>query len=535
MVASHVAWESVEVDGRDGAASSGVRLGEVVGSIAMATDLGLGQPLEHVLRSCVIATRFAEHLRASAEDVDATYWVSLFVGAGCVGTSFELSELFGDDIEFRARVVDVGPTPFEQLRYIFERAGSAKSGIARWRVKARLVAGGMSRFQQAFLAHCAVSARMAEEIGLGDLVVASLLQTFEQTNGKGIPLGLQGHEVLLPICIANLTNIVEVCDREHGWEATIAFARKNVPYLDADLVERWCAVAGQMLDGVDADSSWELVIGGASRGARVLTQAELDDLLALLADFADLKSPWFTGHSRAVASLAEAAGAVLGLPSADLVTLRRAALVHDIGRTGVPNTLWDKPGPLTAAEFERVRLHAYYTDRVLHRCGKLALLASVASAAHERTDGSGYPKASGPASPVLSKLLAAADCYHAMIEDRPHRRALTRQAAAAELRDAARAGTLDGAAVDAVLAADGHRVRKRPAATAGLTVREVEVLAQVARGGTTKAIGATLGISPKTAGNHIERIYQKIGVSSRAEAAMFAMRHGLLPDWETET
>jgi HD-GYP domain-containing protein (c-di-GMP phosphodiesterase class II) len=255
----------------------------------------------------------------------------------------------------------------------------------------------------------------------------------------------------------------------------------------------------------------------------------------LLADFADLKSPWFTGHSRAVASLAESAGTALGLPSADLVTLRRAALVHDIGRTGVPNTLWDKSGPLTAAEFERVRLHAYYTDRVLHRCGKLASLASIASAAHERTDASGYPKASGPGSPVLSKVLAAADCYHAMIEDRPHRPALSRQTAAAELRDAVRAGMLDGAAVDAVLAADGHRVRKKPAAPAGLTVREVEVLAQVARGGTTKAIGAALGISPKTAGNHIERIYQKIGVSSRAEAAMFAMRHGLLPDWETET
>jgi DNA-binding NarL/FixJ family response regulator len=103
------------------------------------------------------------------------------------------------------------------------------------------------------------------------------------------------------------------------------------------------------------------------------------------------------------------------------------------------------------------------------------------------------------------------------------------------LRDAVRAGTLDGAAVDAVLAADGHRVRKKPATPAGLTVREVEVLAQVARGGTTTAIGAALRISPKTAGNHIERIYQKIGVSSRAEAAMFAMRHGLLPDWETET
>lgn len=522
-------------DRQESAASSGVRLAEVVGSIAMATDLGLGQPLEHVLRSCVIATRFAERLGASAEDVDATYWVALLVGAGCIGTSFELSDLLGDDIDFRAGAVDVGASTFGQLRYIFDRSGSGKSGIARWRAKATLVAGGMSRFQQAFLAHCAVSARMAEQIGLGELVVASLLQAFEQTNGKGIPLGLRGDEVLLPIRIANLTNVVEVCDRERGWEATVGFARKNVPYLDAQLVEAWCGVAEQMLDGVDAESSWELVVGGRSRGERVLSQAELDDLLELLADFADLKSPWFTGHSRAVASLAEAAGAGLGLPPADLVTVRRATLLHDIGRTGVPNSLWDKPGPLTAAEFERVRLHAYYTDRVLQRCGKLALLASVASAAHERTDSSGYPKAAGPSIPLLSRLVAAADCYHAMIEDRPHRPALTRDAAAAELRGAARAGTLDGTAVDAVLAAAGHRARKKPVAPAGLTVREVEVLAQIARGGTTRAIGASLGISPKTAGNHIERIYQKIGVSSRPEAAMFAMRHGLLPNWETET
>jgi len=512
-----------------------VRLAEVVGSIAMATDLGLGQPLEHVFRSCVIATRFAERLGASDEDVEATYWVALFVGSGCIGTSFELSDLFGDDIEFRADVVDVGASTFAQLRYIFDRAGGGKRGIGRWRAKATLVAGGMSRFQQAFLAHCAVSARMAEQIGLGEPVVASLLQTFEQTNGKGIPLGLKGDEVLQPIRIANLTNIVEVCDREHGAKATIEFARKNVPYLDANLVEEWCKVAEEMLDGVDAESSWELVVGGGSRGGRVLTQDELDDLLELLADFADLKSPWFTGHSRAVASLVVAAGSELGLPPADLVTLRRAALLHDIGRTGVPNTLWDKPGPLTAAEFERVRLHAYYTDRVLHRCGRLALLASVASAAHERSDGTGYARATGQTAPVLSKLLAAADCYHAMIEDRPHRRALARTAAAIELRDAARAGRLDGPAVDAVLAAAGHRTRKKPAAPAGLTVREVEVLAHVARGGTAKAIGASLGISPKTAGNHIERIYQKIGVSSRAEAAMFAMRHGLVPDWETET
>ncbi|MBV6507397.1 MAG: hypothetical protein JJLCMIEE_00442 [Acidimicrobiales bacterium] len=512
-----------------------MRLAEVVGSIAMATDLGLGMPLEHVLRACVIATRFAEALELPDEDVDATYWSTLFFGAGCIGTSFELSAMFGDDISFRRDAFELGESKVERLRYVVGRAGSNKTGFGKWWAKASLAFGGLSSFMQTFLAHCAVSAHMAERVGLGERVVACLLQSFEQPNGKGIPLGLKGDEVLLPIQIANLANLVEITDREQGWEASLSVARENVGYLDAELVERWCGMASRVLDGVDAESSWDGVVGHRSPGRDVLTQAELDKALELLADFADLKAPSFTGHSRAVASLAVAAGRQIGLPDADLDTLRRSALLHDIGRLGVPNTIWDKPGPLTAAEAERVRLHAYYTDRVLHRSGKLTLLASVASADHERVDGSGYPKGvTAAASPLLARILAAADCYHAMLEDRPHRAALGRATAAGELRDAARAGTLDAAAVDAVLTADGHRARKKPAAPAGLTVREVEVLVLAARGRTTKAIASELGIAHKTAGNHIERIYEKTGSRSRAEAAMFAMRSGLLPDWETD-
>lgn len=265
-------------------------------------------------------------------------------------------------------------------------------------------------------------------------------------------------------------------------------------------------------------------------GRGPLDDDELDAALELLADYADLKSPWFTGHSRGVAHLAVEAGRRVGLPGPDLTVLRRAALVHDLGRNGIPNSIWDKPGSLTEGETEHVRLHAYYVDRMLRRVGGLAALAEVASAAHERSGGTGYPRAIGGASiPLLARILAAADTYHALREDRPHRAAWTRAAAEAELRRMAREGDLDGTAVDAVLAAAGHRVRRKPTSPGGLTPREVEVLVLAARGGTTKAVAHSLGIAPKTAGNHIERIYEKIGVSSRAEAAMFAMQHGLVP------
>lgn len=514
--------------------SSGVHLSEIVGSIAIASDLGLGQPLEHVLRSCVIATRVAYRLDASQEDRDATYWSTLFMAAGCTGVSFELAAMFGDDIAVRAGTYDT-LTNVAFLRFAMRRAGGDSSVLHRTKVRFDLLRSGMSSLAASLLAHCGVSAELARRLDLGDAVAESLLQTFEQWDGKGMPNKLRGDQVRLPIRIANLANMVEVHDRGGSVEASRRAARKGEATLGPDLVDAWCEMAADILAGVDAQSSWQQVVASQPRGRPPLTNRELDAALELMGDYADLKSPWLTGHSRGVASLAVAAGRDLGLPDEQLVTLRRAALIHDIGRNGVPNSIWDKPAPLTDSEIERVRLHAYYTDRVVHRAGRLALLASIASAAHERHDGSGYPRgAAGGTVPLLGRLLAAADVYHALLEDRPHRPAWTRDAAGGELRRAAREGELDPVAADAVLAAAGHAVRRKPAAPAGLTPRELEVLRLVARGMTTKRIGAELGITPKTAGNHIERIYQKIGVSTRAEAAMFAMKHELVSTWDLD-
>ncbi|HEX6538732.1 MAG TPA: HD domain-containing phosphohydrolase [Candidatus Dormibacteraeota bacterium] len=516
-------------------ANSGVELAEVVAAVALATDLGLGQPLEHLLRTCLIATRFADRLGASQEDRDATYWVALFMIAGCTAISFEMSQMFGDDIDFRRGLYSVPASTLHQIRYMFRRAGSNRSPLGRAGVSIRLMASRMTSLEQALLAHCAVSVRLAERLGLGGAVVASLRQTFTRWDGRGIPRGVGGGQLLLPIRIVHIANIVEERDRTRGVEASIARAQEfSGTSFDPALVSAWSASADEVLDGVDAESAWERVVSSQPGGREPLTEAELDDALALLGDYADLKSPWFTGHSRGVASLAAAAARAAGAPERDVKTLRRAALVHDIGRNGVPNTVWDKPGRFTEAEMERARLHAYYTERVLHRASRLSLLAGVAAAAHERSGGGGYPRRiTGAAIPFTARILAAADAYHAMLEERPHRPALSRERAASELRNAARLSELDGAAVDAVLGAAGHRTRRKPSAPAGLTPRELEVLALVARGSTTRAMGVSLGIAPKTAEHHIENIYSKTGISSRAEAALFAMQQGLVRDWET--
>jgi len=513
-----------------GESSSGVSLAEVVAAVAVAGDLGLGQPLEHMLRSCTLATRLAEQLEVGPEDLDATYWVTLFTAAGCVGTSWELSRFFGDDIAWRAGLFDLKPSPMAFLGYLMKTAGSGSNALSRARIRAAMLLSAMGNLEQAWVAHCAVNGAMAHRLSLGDRVVTSLLQTFSQWDGKGLPKGIKGEEIQLPIRIAGLAADMEVIARQQGVAATCDYARASSgSRFDPRVVETWCEHAESLLEGLDDHATWDAVLHAAPRARRPLSEDELDEALELLADFADLKSPWFTGHSRGVSALATAAARSAGLPEGEVILLRRAALVHDIGRAGVPNSIWDKAGPLTTSEQERVRLHAYYTERVLHRAGKLAVLGSVASAAHERADGSGYPRSvAGSTIPLLGRFLEAADTYQAMLEDRPHRPALGRDKAALELRDGVRRGELDGAAVDAVLTAAGHPVRRKPSAPDSLTAREVEVLVLAARGLTNKAIASKLGITPKTAGNHIERIYAKARISSRAEAALYAMQHGLV-------
>jgi HD-GYP domain-containing protein (c-di-GMP phosphodiesterase class II) len=255
-----------------------------------------------------------------------------------------------------------------------------------------------------------------------------------------------------------------------------------------------------------------------------------DDALAVVADFADLKSPFTAGHSRGVAALAGEAASVAGLSDDDARMVHRAGLVHDIGRVNVPNSVWDKPGALTRSERDRVETHALVSEQLLRRSPALAALGPVACAHHERSDGSGYHRRLGAAQQsVAGRLLAVADCYHALGEDRAHRPGRPPAEAAEEVRALAKAGRLDSDAVDAVLRAAGHAVgRRRTTLPCGLTAREVEVLRLLARGRTTAQIAETLVISPKTAEHHIGHIYTKIGVSTRGAAALFAMENDLV-------
>ena len=288
-----------------------------------------------------------------------------------------------------------------------------------------------------------------------------------------------------------------------------------------------------IVSGLDSVVTWDAVIESEPALTVVLSGERFDHALTAVADFVDLKSPYTLGHARAVADLAAAAGGELGLSVSEIRTLRRAGLVHDLGRLGVSNSIWDKPGPLGPGEWERVRLHPHITERMLRQSQALAPLGAIAVQHRERLDGSGYPRGlTGQAISRPARILGAADAYQAMREPRPYRVALPPKAAAAELRAEVPAGRLEADVVEAVLGAAGHRVARRREGPAGLTQREIEVLRLLARGLPNKRVAEQLVISPKTVANHVEHIYTKIDASTRTQASLFAMQHGLLPEEE---
>ncbi len=371
---------------------------------------------------------------------------------------------------------------------------------------------------------------MAERLGLGNEVCEPLQQWFTRWDGSGVPDGLGGDDVARCVRLFHLADCVEVAYQRGGIGAAIDLARsRRGKQFDPEVVDAFCTVGADLFEGLDDTVDWPTVIGQDPRLQRGLTDSGLNAALEAIADFTDLRSRSRTGHSRAVAFLAERAGELCGLPEGDVVNLRRAALVHDVGMHGVPATILDKPGPLTSTESERMRMHSYYTERTLARPAALARIGAVASLVNERLDGSGYHRGlSGSAIPVTGRILAAACAYQAMTEPRAYRPARTPKAAAGELRNDVRSGRLAADAVDAVLAAAGQQRPKRVAGPAGLSPREVEVLTLISRGASNKQVARALGITSKTAGTHIERIYVKIGASTRSTATLFAMQNGLL-------
>jgi HD-GYP domain-containing protein (c-di-GMP phosphodiesterase class II) len=511
------------------------RLAEVVASLSLATDLGIGQPTEHALRACLLAMRLAERLGLSEQDRADLYYVALLRSTGCTATAHQLAAAVGDEIAFYTQFASVNYVlPNDLFGPLVRYLGQLQPWTRRAKTLASFVAA-MPRMnpQDRITSHCEVAQQMAQRLGFDQRMGELLFQTFERWDGRGMPRGLKGEAIDRVVRIVHLAEDATGFHRLGGVDAAVTMIRRGQGKAhDPALVAAFCQDAAVLVAGFDAPSLWEVSLDAEPTPWRRLSAADLETAARAIADFADLKSPYLVDHSTGVAELAAAAAQRCGLPESDVRATRQAGLLHDLGRTAIPNNIWDKAGPLTNGEWERVRLHPYYTERILARASPFATLGALASLHHERLDGSGYHRGlPGTLQPLTARLLAAADVYHAMTEPRPHRARRSLDEAASTTRAEANAGRLDPEAVDAVLAAAGHASQPtRRVWPAKLTDREVDVLRLIARGATTRAIAQALVIADKTADHHIQHIYNKIGVSTRAGATFFAMQHGLVGD-----
>jgi len=511
-----------------------VRLAELVAALSLGIDLGFGQPMEHVLRQCLIALALAEQLDLDDQSRATVYYTALLVNVGCHSDAHEQAKWFGDDIELKSGKYDHELGSLRAAASAFRLIGAGNPPLHRFRIGLEFALSGRREVDGMIEQHARIAQSLAEQLQLPGAVAEALAGAYEQWDGRGWPGRMRADEIPLPARIAQLAEFVEVAHRVGGTDGVRTLVRRRRgKQFDPRLAGVVDAYADSLLRNLDGTSTWKAVIDAEPALAVSLTGDRIDAALLAIANFVDLKSPYTLGHSGAVAELVGGAAAVLDLPDGEARTLRRAALVHDFGRLGISNAIWDKRGPLGAGEWERVRLGPYLTERMLEGSEALAPLGAIAVQHRERLDGSGYPRRlAGGAVSRAARVLGAADAYQAMREPRPYRPALTPEAAAAELRREVGAGRLDGAAVEAVLEAAGHRVRRRVEGPAGLTAREVEVLRLLARGLSNKEIATRLVISPKTAGKHVEHIYLKIDASSRAAASLFAVQHGLLPEEE---
>jgi HD-GYP domain-containing protein (c-di-GMP phosphodiesterase class II) len=505
-----------------------VRAAELVAALCLATDLGMGFPFEHGLHTTVIAMRLGDRLGVDRAAASQTYYACLLSHAGCTTDAHIAAEIFGGSLTTQFNPVMYGSGREAVLGIL--RALPQPDRAAP--VRALQVATRLPRLTREqrpeIAAACEVAGMLASAVGGPPSVAGLLAYLTERWDGRGPLRRAKGEQIPLPMRIVHVAKDAALQRVLGGAEHAVGLLRERAGLgLDPEIATCVVDHAGEIL-ALDEQESWEEMLAREPGPPVVLAGEGVDRALAAMGNFADLISPYFAGHSAGVAELAAAAAGRCGIDAAGATSLRRAGLVHDLGRVAIWARVWQKPGPLSADEWEQVRLHPYHTERVLSRSPFLSALCPVAGAHHERLDGSGYHRgASGAELGLPARVLAAADAYHAMTEPRAHRPAMPPADAAQELAREAQAGRLDVDAVTSVVEAAGQRAPRleRPA---GLTEREAEVVAMLARGLQTKQVARALGISVKTADRHVQNAYRKIGVSSRAAATLFAMEHGLV-------
>jgi HD-GYP domain-containing protein (c-di-GMP phosphodiesterase class II) len=508
-----------------------VRTAEIIAALSLATDLAIGVNLEHGLQSTLIAMRLCDRLDVDDETRFQSYYLCLLFYVGCMVSEDIDSGAFGEDHALTTYAIPHRFGARAEMMTGMLRAVAPPTGSPVRR--ARQLARGVPRLVRGMggqvAAICEVAQMLTDRLGLPGEVSSLFAYEGTRWDGKNWPESVAGEEIPLAARIVNVARDAAFLLLTSGIDVVADLMRQRAGRgLDPKVARTLAEGADEILDFDPDVPMWDLTLSLEPDPWLTLEGGDIDRALGAMGAFSDMASPYLVGHSAGVASLAGSAARCAGINEPDAIRLHRAGLIHDLGRVAVPVRIWQSASPMTQDDRERVRLHAYHTERILSRSEFLSDLGSIAGLHHERLDGSGYHRAV-PAAALddPARLMAAVDVYHAMTEDRAHRAGRPREDAAAALLEEARQGHLDTEAVTAVLEAAGHAVPSldRPA---GLTEREMQVIRLLARGRQTKQIARTLGISAKTADRHIQNAYRKMEVSTRAGATLFAVDAGLL-------
>jgi HD-GYP domain-containing protein (c-di-GMP phosphodiesterase class II)/DNA-binding CsgD family transcriptional regulator len=505
---------------------------ELLGGLSLVTDLGSGSPLEESLKRCLVAVRLAKIIDSPDAEVSDVLYTALLQHLGCTAYAHEVARVWGDDVvTTRVNFLSSSGDVADMWR-VWVPGMAQATGRSRARVLATTVVTARRMDAEGTAATCEVARGASQALGLPKPVQDGLSHMFAMWNGKGFP-NTAGEAIPLAARVMQVALTAVMFASHANTEVALSEVRRRAgTQLDPSLADVLLARADELLADLEEIDPYQAVLDAEPQPVRRVEESQLADVARTFGNLVDLKSPWLQGHSAGVGDLAAAAAGMLGLRE-DVDAVRVAGYLHDLGRIGVSSAIWDKAGPLSGMERDQARLHAYHSERILARIPSLTKLAKLTGEHHERCDGSGYHRGSTAAQlSMASRLLACADAYRRWIEDRPYRRALAPARAADRLEAEARAGRLDADAAAAVIEAAGLPRGIRRPRPADLTERQVEVLRLVSRGLSNSDIAERLVLSRRTVEHHVQDIYVKIGTSTRAGAAMFAMQHGLLDQSE---
>ncbi|MFG0305475.1 MAG: HD-GYP domain-containing protein [Phycisphaerales bacterium JB040] len=409
-----------------------VALSEVVGALSYALDITEGQPEGHAVRACMIGMRLGEEIGLSESRRSALFYALLLKDLGCSSNAAKICYLFGADdqrVKHGFKFTD-WQSVLKSLPYIIKSVAPSGSPLERLRRFLSVAVSGTKGAKELIKIRCERGALIARDLDLPEEAVQAIRNLDEHWNGRGHPDGLRGEEIPLLARILSVSQTAEVFLTRYGLAAALQIVRaRRTSWFDPDLVRAFESIAEDTPFWMDVMSGQERrhVARFEPRGMALhADEATIDRLCGAFSQVVDAKSPWTACHSQGVSDVAVGIGRVMGLGARELTGLRRAGLLHDIGKLGVSNAVLDKPGRLTEAEFARLREHPAHTHRILSRAACFEPIAELAARHHEKLDGSGYHRGlRGAELSLPERVLVVADMYEALAAKRPYRQDLS--------------------------------------------------------------------------------------------------------------